>query len=69
MIGCRNAKPVTDAFRDLKEEDHYIVLDDIYSLQKDDVLRKLLYRCVKESIFRVDRLIILIFRYENDIDE
>lgn len=71
VIDCRSATvgSVTEAFSNLKEEEHYIVLDDVLSLPKDDVLRQLLYRCVKESVFRADRLIILIFRYENGIDE
>lgn len=67
VIDCRSATvgSVTEAFSNLKEEEHYIVLDDIYSLPKDDdALRRLLCHCVKESVFRADRLIILIFRYE-----
>ena len=64
VIDCWSATvgSVTEAYIDLKEEEHYIVLDDVLSLPKDDVLRQLLYRCVKESVFRADRLIILIFR-------
>lgn len=70
VIDCRSATvgSVTEAFSDLKEEEHYVVLDDVLSLSKDDVLRQLLYRCVKESVFRADRLIILILRYEGDRD-
>ena len=69
VIDCRSATvgSVTEAFSNLKEEEHYIVLDDVLSLPKDDVLRQLLYRCVKESVFRADRLIILIFRLTDAI--
>ena len=61
VIDCRKAAvdSVTKAFNKLKEDTHYIVLDYIYSLSKDDDLRWLLYHCVKESVFRADRLIIL----------
>lgn len=67
-IDCRTATvdSVTKAFNELKEDTHYIVLDDIYSLPKDDDLRRLLYHCVKESVFRADRLIILVFRYKKE---
>lgn len=68
VIDCRMAtvESVTKAFNELKEDTHYIVLDDIYSLPKDDALRRLLCDCVKESVFRADRLIILVFRYKKE---
>lgn len=68
IIDCRTATvdSVTKAFNKLKEDTHYIVLDYIYSLPKDDDLRRLLYHCVKESVFRADRLIILVFRYKEE---
>lgn len=68
VIDCRKAAvdSVTKAFNKLKEDTHYIVLDYIYSLSKDDDLRWLLYHCVKESVFRADRLIILVFRYKEE---
>ena len=71
VVDCRSATvgSLTEAFSDLKEEEHYIVLDDVLSLPKGDDLRQLFCRCVRASVFRADRLIILIFRYENDIDE
>lgn len=68
-IDCRTATvdSVTKAFNELKEDTHYIVLDDIYSLPKDDdALRRLLCDCVKESVFRADRLIVLVFRYKKE---
>ncbi len=68
VVDCRSAKSVTEAFRDLKEEEHYIVLDDVLSLPKGDDLRQLFCRCVRASVFRADRLIILILRYEGDRD-
>lgn len=67
-IDCRTATvdSVTKAFNELKEDTHYIVLDDIYSLPKNKSLRRRLCLCVKESVFRADRLIILVFRYKNE---
>ena len=67
VVDCRSAKSVTEAFNELKEDTHYIVLDDIYSLPKDNDLPQWLYLRVKESVFRADRLIILIFRYEESV--
>lgn len=69
VIDCRTAtiESVTDVFRNLKEYEHYILLDDILALPKNDYLRQLLYHCVKESVFRADRMIILIFRYEDGL--
>lgn len=71
VIDCRTAtiESVTDVFRNLKEYEHYILLDDILALPKDNNLRQLLYHCVKESVFRADRLIILIFRYEEVLED
>ena len=62
VVDCRSAKSVTEAFNELKEDTHYIVLDDIYSLPKDNDLPQWLYLRVKESVFRADRLIILYVR-------
>ncbi len=71
VIDCSTAtiESVTDAFHNLKEDEHYILLDDILALPKDNNLRQLLCHCVKESVFRADRLIILIFRYEEVLED
>ena len=71
VIDCRTAtiESVTDAFHNLKEDEHYILLDDILALPKDNNLRQLLYHCVKESVFRADRLIILIFRFKDEFKD
>lgn len=71
VIGCRTAtiESVTDAFHNLKEDEHYILLDDILALPKYNNLRQLLYHCVKESVFRADRLIILIFRFKDEFKD